>query len=197
MHKGKKLASINRMIAIAEKEWIQIKRDIRSLIMALFIPVFLLIIFAYGLNLDVKNIKTGVLDYDRSFFSTRFVSRFYGSKYIIIDRYLKNEREADRLLNKGDIKLVIVIPKGFENNFYSGRPLDIQLLVDGSDATTAIVATGYVKTIVYEINMENQTKTLNKAGIAPVFPLKVESRILYNPELASRNFIVQIGSAHV
>ncbi|MGC8770280.1 MAG: ABC transporter permease [Brevinematia bacterium] len=190
MHKGKKLASINRMIAIAEKEWIQIKRDIRSLIMALFIPVFLLIIFAYGLNLDVKNIKTGVLDYDRSFFSTRFVSRFYGSKYIIIDRYLKNEREADRLLNKGDIKLVIVIPKGFENNFYSGRPLDIQLLVDGSDATTAIVATGYVKTIVYEINMENQTKTLNKAGIAPVFPLKVESRILYNPELASRNFIV-------
>ncbi|MEJ5284067.1 MAG: ABC transporter permease [Brevinematales bacterium] len=190
MHKGKKLASINRMIAIAEKEWIQIKRDIRSLIMALFIPVFLLIIFAYGLNLDVKNIKTGVLDYDRSFFSTRFVSRFYGSKYIIIDRYLKNEREADRLLNKGDIKLVIVIPKGFENNFYSGRPLDIQLLVDGSDATTAIVATGYVKTIVYEINMENQTKALNKAGIAPVFPLKVESRILYNPELASRNFIV-------
>ncbi len=190
MHKGKKIASINRMIAMAEKEWIQIKRDIRSLIMALFIPVFLLIIFAYGLNLDVKNIKAGVLDYDRSFFSTRFVSRFYGSKYIIIDRYLKNEREADSLLNRGDIKLLIVIPKGFENSFYSGRPLDIQLLVDGSDATSAIVATGYVKTIVYEINMENQTKALNKAGITPVFPLKVESRILYNPELASRNFIV-------
>lgn len=190
MYKGKKLASINRMIAIAEKEWLQIKRDIRSLIMALFIPVFLLIIFAYGLNLDVKNIKAGVLDYDRSFFSTRFISRFYGSKYIIIDRYLKNEREADILLNRGNIKLVIVIPEGFQKKFYSGRPVDIQLLVDGSDATTAIVATGYIKTIVYEINMENQTRALNKSGITPEFPLKVESRILYNPELASRNFIV-------
>ncbi|MGC8765717.1 MAG: ABC transporter permease [Brevinematia bacterium] len=190
MHKRNTLASLNRMIAIAEKEWIQIKRDIRSLIMALVIPVFLLLVFAYALSLDIKNVKIGVLDYDRSDFSRKFILKFYGSEYLIIHRYLENEKEIDQLLAKGDIKLVMVIPAGFEKNFYAKKKTDIQLLVDGSDSTTALVATGYVKAIVYEINLENQGKALNNIGVKSEPPINIESRILYNPELASRNFIV-------
>lgn len=186
----KLIASFNRLLAIAEKEWIQIKRDLRSLIMAIFIPVFLLLIFAYGLNLDVKNIKVGVLDYDNSLFSRNFISKFKGSHYIVIDRYLKNEKDADILLSRGDIKLVIIIPANFQSDFRAGKLAYIQLLVDGSDSTTAIVATGYIKAIVYEINMENQKESLNRVGLKFSLPINIENRILYNPELASRNFIV-------
>ncbi len=184
------LSSLNRTFAISEKEWIQIKRDIRSLIMALFIPVFLLLVFAYALSLDIKNVKIGVLDYDKSPLSRRFISKFYGSEYLKIEKYFKNEREIDYELGKGSLKLVIVIPEGFEKDFYSGKKCSIQLLVDGSDSMSALVSTGYIKVIVYEINMENQLKSFNRSGIRFEPLLKVESRILYNPELASRNFIV-------
>ncbi|MCX7821808.1 MAG: ABC transporter permease [Brevinematales bacterium] len=192
MHKGEKnfLASIGRTIAIAEKEWIEIKRDIRSLIMALVIPVFLLLLFAYALSLDIKNVKVGVLDFDKSTFSRQFISKFKGSEYILIHKYVNNYKEADNILAKGEAKLVIVIPFGFERDYHAGKPLEIQLLVDGSDSSAAIVATGYVKGIVYEINFENQQKFLHQKGIKLNLPLKIESRILYNPELASKNFIV-------
>jgi len=184
------LKSLERTIAIAEKEWIQIKRDIRSLIMALFIPVFLLLIFAYALTLDIKNVRMAVLDYDRSTFSRQFISKFQGSEYLIVDRFLSSQSEIDKVLDGDKIKVVMVIPHNFEKDYYAKKPVSIQLLVDGSDSTTAIVATGYVKSIVYGINYENQMKNLNRAGVKIDISLNVESRILYNPELSSKNFIV-------
>jgi len=184
------IKSLNRTLAIAEKEWIQIKRDIRSLIMALFIPVFLLLIFAYALTLDIKNVRMAVLDYDRSTFSRQFISKFQGSEYLIVDRFLSSQSEIDRVLDGDKIKVVMVIPHNFEKDYYEKKPVSIQLLVDGSDSTTAIVATVYVKSIVYGINYENQMKNLNRAGVKIDIPLNVESRILYNPELSSKNFIV-------
>jgi ABC-2 type transport system permease protein len=184
------IKSLNRTLAIAEKEWIQIKRDIRSLIMALFIPVFLLLIFAYALTLDIKNVRMAVLDYDRSTFSRQFISKFQGSEYLIVDRFLSSQSEIDKVLDGDKIKVVMVIPHNFEKDYYAKKPVSIQLLVDGSDSTTAIVATVYVKSIVYGINYENQMKNLNRAGVKIDIPLNVESRILYNPELSSKNFIV-------
>jgi len=182
--------SLNRIVAMAEKEWIQIRRDLRSLIMALGIPVFLLLIFAYALSLDIKNVKMGVLDYDKTTFSRKFVSKFINNDYLKVERYFKSEKEIDKAFDKGQVKLVLVIPKDFEKSFYANKKVDVQLIIDGSDSTTAMVANGYAKGIIYEVNLENQIKALNRIGISISSPLSVESRIWYNPELASKNFII-------
>ncbi|MCX7881702.1 MAG: ABC transporter permease [Brevinematales bacterium] len=184
------VASFNRTLAIAEKEWIQIRRDVRSLVMALVIPIFLLFIFAYGLSLDIKNIKVAIMDHDRSFLSRELVSKLQGSSYFIIEKYLLSEQEGEEALESGSVKLVLVIPGGFQSSFLSGKPVHLQLLVDGSESTTATVASGYVQAIVYEYALSYREIALKRMGLHISLPLNIESRVLYNPELASKNFII-------
>ena len=89
--------SLIRIVAIAEKEWIQIRRDTRSLILSIFLPVFLLLIFGYALTMDVKNVATAVFDQDRSRFSRQLVEKFSHTEYIRLDRYVGSYREIDDL----------------------------------------------------------------------------------------------------
>lgn len=184
------LYSLNRTLVIAEKEWIQIRRDKRSFIMALVIPVFLLFIFAYGLSLDIKNISLAVVDHDLSPLSRDFLSHFRGNTYLIIKHFLFSEKEAEKKLIQGDVKLVLVIPQGFQQHILNGKSVSLQLLVDGSETTTATVATGYLQTMVYEYNINMRNTFFKKRGLHLSSPLQIENRILYNPELASKNFII-------
>lgn len=183
--------SILRIFAMAEKEWIQVRRDARSLILSLLVPVILVLIFGYALSLDVKNISTAFIDRDRSSFSRKFLDRFSHTEYLSVYGTLPDTKILDRLIDKGDVKMAIVIPSGFEKRFLSGKKTDIQLIVDGSDSTTATVSIGYIKTLVFEFNREMQEKQLNAVGISRARPpVEVRSRIWYNPELKSRNFII-------
>lgn len=184
------LYSLNRTLVIAEKEWIQIRRDKRSFIMALVIPVFLLFIFAYGLSLDIKNISLAVVDHDLSPLSRDFLSHFRGNTYLIIKHFLFSEKEAEKKLIQGDVKLVLVIPQGFQQHILNGKSVSLQLLVDGSETTTATVAMGYLQTMVYEYNINMRNTFFKKRGLHLSSPLQIENRILYNPELASKNFII-------
>ncbi|HNR89695.1 MAG TPA: ABC transporter permease [Spirochaetota bacterium] len=183
--------SIIRIAALAEKEWIQIRRDTRSLILSIFLPVFLLLIFGYALTMDVKRVSTAVVDQDHSRLSRRFVEKFAHTEYISLYGHVRSTREIDALIDRGDIIMAIVIPRNFERMHQSGKRADIQLVVDGSDSTSATVAIGYVKSILFEFNNENKIRELGAIGIASVaMPVEVRSRIWYNAELKSKNFIV-------
>lgn len=185
------ILSVKRILAMAEKEWVQIRRDARSLVLSLLVPVLLLLIFGYALSLDVKNISTAFVDNDRTSFSRKFLERFSHTEYLEISGYLPDTKTLDRLIDLGQVKMAIVIPVGFEKRFLSGKTTDIQLIVDGSDSTTATVSVGYVKTLVFDFNREMAGKQLNAGGI-PRFepPVEVRSRIWYNPELKSKHFII-------
>jgi ABC-2 type transport system permease protein len=185
------IRSLLRTIVVAEKEWIQIRRDARSLVLSIFLPVFLLFLFGYALTMDVKNVKTAVLDQDRSSFSRGFIEKFSHTEYISIYKNLRGLKEIDGLIDSGKIIMAIVIPPNFGKNYKSGKAADVQVILDGTDSMSATVAAGYVKGIVYEFNKQLKMAELNSAGITGVkVPVDVRSRIWYNSELKSKNFIV-------
>jgi ABC-2 type transport system permease protein len=180
-----------RMVAIADKEWTQIRRDIRSLFMALFIPSMLVLLFGYALVFDVKHVSVGIYDQDHSYFSRQYLERFSHTEYLSIKKYVDNYKEIDRLINNGTIRIAIVIPPDFEKKFNAGKTVDVQVLVDGSDSVSALIAVGYVRAITYEFTKDIIRHELNKKGITSIKqPVEIKNRVWYNPELKSKNFII-------
>ena len=87
--------------------------------------------------------------------------------------------------------MAIVIPPDFEKKFNAGKPVDVQVLVDGSDSISALIAVGYVRAITYEFTKDIIRHELSKKGITSVKqPVEIKNRIWYNPELKSKNFII-------
>ena len=183
--------NLKRVKAIAWKEFIQVKRDPRSLTLALAIPVFLLLVFGYGLSLDIDNLRTVVWNQDASSRLTdKFLQNFKNSKYFKIAAYTDNYRDIERMINSGKVIMALVIPKDFSRYIESGRPAPLQLLMDGSDANTATIARGYVRSVVSKYNVTLLSETLSKRGIDPLSSLDARPRIWFNMGLTSTWFIV-------
>jgi ABC-2 type transport system permease protein len=178
-------------MAISNKEFIQIRRDPRSLGLALVIPVFLLIIFGYGLSLDIDRVPTVVWNQDASSQLTRnFLLNFKNSKYFKIIRYTDNYRDIEHMINSGKAMMALVIPKDFSHYLESGKTAPLQLLVDGSDSNTATIAMGYVRSVVATYNLNLLVKTLAHYGVKPARSVDMRSRVWFNMGLNSRWFIV-------
>ena len=183
--------SLVRIGAVAGKEWLQIRRDTRSLILSLIAPALLILLFGYALTVDVKNVGMAVYDQDHSTLSRRFVEEFSHTEYLSMRGHVRSYAEIDRLIDRERIAMAPVIPAGFERRFKSGKSTEVQLVTDGSDATTATVAIGYVSAIIMNFNLDLKVRELARAGIRePKMPVEIRSRIWYNPELESKNFIV-------
>jgi ABC-2 type transport system permease protein len=187
----KAVKSLVRVAAIAGKEWLQIRRDARSLVLAIVAPALLIVLFGYALTVDVKNVQVAVYDQDRSTLSRRFLDKFFHTEYLRIYAYVDNYREVDRLIEFEKIAMALVVPRNFERRFKSGKPVEVQLIADGSDSTTATVAIGYVKAIIASFNLDVKVSELRRIGISGTkMPVEVKGRIWYNPELLSKNFII-------
>jgi ABC-2 type transport system permease protein len=175
----------SRLLAMARKEAIQLRRDPRSLIMAFVLPVFLILFFGYAISFDVKNIEMAVLDESGSNASRSLIERFESSGYFDILTYPGSQREIDALLETGKVKVALVIPPGFSRDLGAGRGAPVQMLLDGSDANTATIAQNYGQAIVAQYSTE-----LVLQGRRLTLPVAAESRVWYNETLESRNMIV-------
>jgi len=183
--------NLKRILAIASKEFIQIKRDPRSLALAIFIPVLLLIIFGYGLSLDIDRVRTVIWNQDASSELTRnFLLNFKYSKYFKIVRYTDNYRDIEHLIDSGEVMMAMIIPKDFSHYLQSGKTATLQLLVDGSDSNTATIAAGYVRAVVAKYNVQLVVQAFAARGFKPPEPVDMRSRIWFNEGLNSRWFII-------
>jgi ABC-2 type transport system permease protein len=183
--------SLKRIKAIAWKEFVQIKRDPRSLGLALAIPMFLLLIFGYGLSLDIDHVSTVVWNQDAESELTRnFLLNFKNSKYFKITGYTDNYRDIVRMIDSGKVMMALVIPEDFSHYLESGQAAPLQLIVDGSDANTATIAMGYVNTVVANYNIKLVDYTASQLGLSPVKTIDARSRIWFNMGLTSTWFIV-------
>jgi ABC-2 type transport system permease protein len=183
--------NLKRIRAIAQKEFIQIRRDPRSLALALVIPVFLLLIFGYGLSLDIDKVHMLVWNQDASSELTRnFLLNFKNSKYFHIVGYTDNYRDVERFIDRGKAMMALIIPKDFSRDLESGKTTPLQLLVDGSDSNTATIAMGYVRSVVAQYNAHLLSVTLQHYGIKAPTALDARPRIWFNMGLASRWFII-------
>jgi ABC-2 type transport system permease protein len=183
--------SLTRLLAIARKEVVQILRDTRSLIIVVLMPGVLVLLFGYGVNLDLKGLPVYVLDRDGSQQSQDLLKHFQASEYFHIERVVSDYPVLTRAIDDGHAKMGIVIPWDFSQRLGDGRPVEIQALVDGSDDNTANVLIGYSEAVVQGYSAQMQIDWLRERGITiqPV-AMSVETRTWYNEDLESSAFII-------
>ncbi|MBI3990015.1 MAG: ABC transporter permease [candidate division NC10 bacterium] len=183
--------NFSRTWAITRKEFLHILRDLRSLIMALALPLVMLLLFGYALALDVDRVPTIIYDAARSPESRELIQRFAGSRYFRVIAFADKYQTIEEAIDRGQCLLGVVIPRDYSKRLLSGEEAEVQLLLDGSDSNTASIALGYVNALIQTSSQEIQAKALNRKGqglLTP--PVEARVRVWYNTDLKSRNFIV-------
>jgi ABC-2 type transport system permease protein len=182
---------IRRFLAIARKEWIHVLRDWRSLFLTIAIPMVLILLFGYALNMDLRNVPTVVWDQSRTSQSRDLLNLFDGSPYFSINTYYDSYRDILSALDSGRAMIAIVIPHDFAKKIQGSEPVKVQVIADGSDANTARLALGYATGIglIYSRSVSAQRIRL-LTGQDLVVPVELVPRAWYNPDLRSANFII-------
>jgi ABC-2 type transport system permease protein len=183
--------SLRRLLAVSRKEVFQVLRDFRSLLIVLLMPLMLMTVLGYGINLDTRHIRVFAFDREGSPASQDLLKRFESSEYFDLVATVTDYRALATALDDGRCQLAIVIPHDFSARLHDGRPVNVQALVDGSDANTAELAIGYAQGVLGAYGATVQADYLRKSNALTVNPvLSVEVRTWFNEDLESKNFIV-------
>ncbi len=174
-----------RLLAVARKEWIQLRRDRRSMVLAFVLPIFLLLFFGHAISWDIEDIPLAVLDQDGSAASREVIDALTAGGYFRVAEHLSSRAQIDERLQEGSVLGVLVLPPNFQRDLKAGRGAPLQLLLDGADANTATIAMNYADAIVAR---HAQNVTLQGRTVAP--RVRADTRVWYNPTLESRNMIV-------
>jgi len=181
-----------RVGAMAAKEVLHIRRDPRTLYVALVMPVLLLLLFGYGVSFDIDRIPLAIADADGTPASRALVDAFSQSReFEVVARVMPDD--AERLFRRGRAQAALVVRPGHARDLARGEPGHAELLVDGSDATTA-------NQILQKADAIARAETLRRAsaaGLASARPLEVRTWTRYNPEARSAVFLVPGMTAYL
>ena len=182
----------NRVRYLFVKELTQVFRDKRMRMTLVIPPLFQLIVFGYAANLDVKHIRTAVRDLDQSVESRDLIGRFGSSKYFDIVSFPSTPREVKDLINRGDVAVSIEIPTDFSRKLKKGDTATVQIVLDGTESNTALIALGYANQILSEFSTQVLVRRLNRAGMIGFEGAGVDlhHRTWFNPNFESRLFYV-------
>ncbi len=176
---------------IVKKEFRQIGRDKRTLGVMLLVPAFLLILYGYALDFDVKNLAMAVYDQERSAASRTFAATFFHSEYFEHVYSVMEESEIQGLIDRGDAVVVLVIPTFFSMSLAKGEDVKVQLFVDGSNSNTAMTALGYIRAITHDYSNKRILRRMERRGLTiSLDPIDLRPRVWYNPELKTAMFLV-------
>ena len=180
-----------RFWAVARKEALHIRRDPRSLGLALGIPLLMILLFGYALTLDVERVPLVVWDQGNTPASRDFVAQFTGSRYFELRGAAEDHRAIEEAIDTGDAMLGLVVPATFAGDLGAGRPAPVQAIIDASDSNTAAIVLGYAEAVTQAYNDRvalDQVQRLGRARPAPA--LELRPRVWFNADLESRNFII-------
>ncbi len=181
----------NRIKAVAKKEVKQLKRDWRFLFVLFFFPVFLLAIFGYAVNFDVKHIRLGVYDLEKSQVSRDFIRSLVSSEYFDQPIQFNKRKEIDKALEEKLVQTALIIPADFSRQLNSGnRKAELQFLIDGVDGNTASIIFNYVSSATTNLNAKIQKDFLLRAGLEPFYPIDIKPRFWFNPDLKTTWFLL-------
>ena len=177
---------MKRILAVTLKEVKEIWRVKLFLVLAFVVPFIMFIVFGYGISLDIEHMPFAYIDYDHSQLSARLVEKFKG-RFFELDRELFDPKEADRLLTKGTLRAVMVIPADFSRKLYRGETAEVQFLIDGGYPYRALTIKGYSQAIAGAFSAELMEDRLRQAGRSamPLRPINVETRYFFNESLKS------------
>jgi ABC-2 type transport system permease protein len=174
-----------RIYALIAKEFLVLLKDRRSRTVLFLPPIFQLLVFGYAATFDLHHVPCAVYDEDTSVASRRLLAHFEGSSNFQLVRRIQRDAEIAPLIDSQECLLVLHIGPQFERDLMRGRTAQVQVLVDGRNSNTALVAAGYVRNIVDRFNADWGRHRQGRALAA-----RVEMRAWFNPNLESRWFIV-------
>ena len=174
-----------RLRGMIRKEWLQVIRDPSSIAIAFFLPLLLLLIFGYGVSLDAKNIRIGLVVEQADSQSLSFIGGLYQSPYFA-PVALTSIQEAETAVRESKIDGIIWLRHNFGRDYLRKESPPIGILVNGVDANTARLIEGYVQGIWFGW-LEQQAE---RAGRKLRSPVQLEQRIWFNPQVRSTDFLV-------
>ncbi len=181
----RKSAFFRRLLALCRKESVQIIRDPTSILIAVVLPLLLMLIFAFGINLDSSQLRVGLVVEDTGEEVQRFVASFIGSPYMQVT--VGTRPQMEQALVEGKIRGIVVIANDFTTRLdQPGRTAPLQVISDGAEPNTANFVEAYARGAWQVWQRERATAR----GIQPPPDIEVNARFWYNPSALSRNYII-------
>ena len=183
--------SLRRILAMMRKEVIQIWRDPRSLMVIFAMPIVQLLIYGYGVNLDIKHIPLCAYDRDATQTSQDLLKHFQATDYFKIVHVADNYRDVIRQIDRGACTVALVVPPQFAEQLHSHGQAPVQALLDASDSNTASIGMGYALGVIQTYSQDIQIDWQQRHGLPPVSPnVTFQPRTWFNEDLESMANIV-------
>jgi len=167
------------------KEFIQVLRDKRMKAIIFVVPVLQTLVFGFAVTTDVNNIPTAVIDLDNSYESRELVRRFASSGYFTVLATPSSPGAVRELLDRSSVSIALQINRGFSADLKRKIPASIQVLADGTDSNTTMVAVDYAGRIIKKYAQDSADPDAHSPA-----RIDVRQRAWYNPELKSKNYNV-------
>lgn len=174
-----------RMLALTKKEFLAVLKDARSRVLLVLPPLIQLLVFGYAATYDLKHVPYAIYNEDGGALSRRLEASFRGSEVFREAARITSEDGIALRVDSREVLLVIHIGPRFTRDLQTGRPASVQLIVDGRNSNTALVAVGYVRQIVARFSDD-----WSRAQGLPAAPVRLETRAWFNPNLESRWFFL-------
>ncbi len=175
---------MKRFLAFVKKEFYHILRDQRTMLILFGMPLAMVLLFGFALTNEIKNAKIAVLDQDHGPHSRQITARLLSSGYFQLTQNLSSQRDIEATFRRGKVKLVVVFPPNFSQDFArNDRKSEVQLLADASEQNTAISLTTYATNIIQGYQKEQNPPEAAPAGVAMPMQIDVQARMVFNPEL--------------
>ncbi|MBK7105194.1 MAG: ABC transporter permease [Ignavibacteriae bacterium] len=156
----------------------------------LLFPVFLLVVFGYAVNFDVKNIKLAIYDQNNTELSREFYNSLISSNYFKISHFIKSDNDVKDVLDKKIAQCVLIIPKNFSQKFYSKENVKVQFLTDGVDGNTAKIIQNYVNGATANFNSQKTNYILSQKGLKSYIPFDFHPIFWFNKDLQTTRFLI-------
>ena len=171
------------------KELLELKADPRLFGLVIVAPILQLFMLGYAATTDIRDVPVVVADADRSDASRDLIARFEASPNFTIVGVVTSTREIDPYLERGRAWMALAIPAGYGETLGAGRPQTVQVVADGSDANSTIVALGYATNLIAGYAQELALSRL-PPGVTMRVGIEPRVRVWFNPRLESRDFMI-------
>ncbi len=181
----------SRLLSIIRKEFIQITRDTRTLMLILVIPIMQLFLLGYSATSDVRNVPIAVFDQSNSRESRALLDSFRAADYFSFTFVSVSEDELRRLVELGEARAGLIIPPDYADRLADGEA-QVAFVLDGSDPTVAATAFSAATLIGQQHATSLMQEHIQRTGMNIQFrpPLEVRTQVWYNPDLVSAYFMI-------
>jgi len=175
---------VHRIRFIAQKELYHILRDFRSLLIVIIMPIMMIYLYGYAINMDIENVTLAIVDLDQTSESRQLVDRFYNSPYFSRPETMVDPADPEQVLRSGAAAAVLYVPNGFGQALVRNEKFYLGMTIDGSDATQGTAVQAFSNGVLFEFMRDRLPPDFELPGVT------ISQQVLYNPDLKSSHFLV-------